>query len=596
MSHNMMARDLPAWDLNDLFSAVDDPKIENDFTSLEKDIAVFVQNYKKKLEQLDAKGLGKAIKDFENIEEKIGKISSYARLLHAGDLVRHGAFFQKTRERLTSLSTPLVFFTLEVNDLPDNHLKAIFKQEDPALSRYRPWVEDLRRYRPFQLSQESESLLHEKSVTGRAAWIRLFDETESALRFTIEGKECTLSTTLNYMSNPSRPLRREAAYALGEVLQKNMLLFTSITNVLAKDKHIEDGLRGFLHPISSRNLANQVEDSVVDQLVSSVKNAYPRLSHRYYQLKARWMGQDKLVFYDRNAPLPEQDERMIDWSEARETVLDAWQDFSQKMTETGAVFFDKNWIDVPPRDGKASGAFAHPCVPSCHPYLLLNYHAKPRDVMILAHELGHGVHQTLAAKQGYLLADTPLTLAETASVFGEMLVFRALLKKCQTPKQRRVMLAEKIEDMLNTVVRQISFLHFEMEVHDRRRKNELSEAELKQIWLDTNRDSLGPSISWDEEIYGTYWAYIPHFIHSPFYVYAYAFGDCLVNALYARYLEGLDGFEDKYLTLLAAGGSKSYRELLAPFELDPSRPDFWQTGLTVIEKMIDELEGLLDEA
>ena len=386
-------------------------------------------------------------------------------------------------------------------------------------------------------------------------------------------------------------MRRDAATALGKVLSDNVRLFAHITNTLAKDKEIEDTWRNFARPVSSRNLANYVEDDVVDALVAAVRGAMPDLSHRYYRLKARWFGQDRLDYWDRNAPLPDDENRAIPWDQAVTKVLDAYGRFSPELAAVGRRFFDQAWIDAPVRPGKAPGAFAHPTVPSAHPYLLVNYQGKVRDVMTLAHELGHGVHQVLAGAQGHLMADTPLTLAETASVFGEMLTFRKLLDEAPAPRERRVMLAGKVEDMINTVVRQVAFYEFERRLHDKRRQGELLPDEINALWLGVQGESLGPAIRFDDG-YGVYWTYIPHFLHSPFYVYAYAFGDCLVNSLYAAYHNAHEGFAEKYLAMLRAGGTLRHKELLAPFGLDASDPAFWDKGLGVIRGFIDELEAL----
>jgi len=517
---------------------------------------------------------------------------SYAYLVYAGDMgdAEIGRFFQTMQERVNAITSTILFFTLEVNRIDDPTLDA--KLKDPALAHYAPWLRDTRAFRPYQLADEIEKLLHEKSIAGRSAWVRLFDETMAGLRFPWDGgKSLTSAEVLHLLSDHDGAVRKRAAGVLGEVLAQNARGFALITNTLAKDKEIEDRWRGFKRPISSRNLSNFVEDEVVDALIVAVRDSYPRLSHRYYRLKARWFGVEQLPFWDRNAPLPEDEDRQIPWPEAEETVLSAYGAFSPELAAVGGRFFVGHWIDAPVRPGKASGAFAHPTVPSAHPYLLLNYQGKVRDVMTLAHELGHGVHQVLAARQGYLMADTPLTLAETASVFGEMLTFRALLARETDPGRRKIMLAAKVEDMLNTVVRQIAFATFEIKVHDERREAELTPDRLGEIWLEVQRESLGPALRLDHP-YEFYWSYIPHFIHTPFYVYAYAFGDCLVNSLYAVYERAADGFAERYLEMLAAGGTKHHSELLAPFGLDARDPAFWQGGLGVIEGMIAELEAL----
>jgi oligoendopeptidase F len=582
---------LPEWNLSDLYPGPDSPALTGDLARLADDAAAFHQRYEGKLADLSGAGLGEAVEAYEGMQELSGRILSYASLVYAGNLADPdiGRFYQTIQERTNTISTSLLFFTLELNRLDEAALET--KEADPALARYCPWLRDIRAFRQHQLSDEVEKLLHEKYVAGRAAWTRLFDEKIADLRFPIGGQELTEAEALDLLSDRDPEVRREAAASVGEVLGKNARTFALITNTLAKDKEIEDRWRGFARPISSRNLSNFVEDEVVDALIAAVRDSYPRLSHRYYRLKARWFGVEALPFWDRNAPLPEDDDRLIPWREAEETVLSAYGAFSPEMAAVGRRFFAAPWIDAPVRPGKASGAFAHPTVPGVHPYLLLNYQGRVRDVMTLAHELGHGVHQVLAGPQGYLMADTPLTLAETASVFGEMLTFRALLTGETDPRRRKIMLAGKVEDMLNTVVRQIAFATFEIRVHDERREVELTPDRLAEIWLDVQRESLGPAIRLDG-VYRHYWSYIPHFIHTPFYVYAYAFGDCLVNSLYAVYQDAHQGFAERYLDMLRAGGTLRHRELLAPFGLDAADPSFWSKGLSVVSGFIDELEAL----
>ena len=583
--------DLPEWDLSDLYSGRDSEALKRDLVQLASDAEAFRGRYQGHLADLSGAALGAAIETYERLQEQSGRIIGYASLVHAGDLADSeiGRFFQTMQERINAVSTTLLFFTLGLNRINDADLAA--KQADPALARYRPWLRDTRAFRPHQLSDEIEKLLHEKYVAGRAAWTRLFDETIANLRFPIGDKELTEAEALNLLSDRDRETRHEAALVIGDVLGKNARTFALITNTLAKDKEIEDRWRRFARPISSRNLANFVEDEVVDALIAAVRDSYPRLAHRYYKLKAGWFGVEQLPFWDRNAPLPEDEDREIPWCEAKETVLSAYGALSPELAAIGRRFFAGRWIDAPVRPGKASGAFAHPTVPSAHPYLLLNYQGRVRDVMTLAHELGHGVHQVLAAKQGYLMADTPLTLAETASVFGETLTFRSLLARETDPRRRKIMLAAKVEDMLNTVVRQIAFASFEIKVHDERREAELTPDKLGEIWLEVQRESLGPALSLDDP-YRYYWTYIPHFIHTPFYVYAYAFGDCLVNSLYAVYQDAHQGFAEKYLELLKAGGTLRHGDLLAPFGLDAADPSFWSKGLSVIAGFLDELEQL----
>jgi len=586
---------LPEWNLADLYDGIDDPKVKRDLDRADSYSVAFEEDFKGKLaalaERADAGAkLAEAVTRYEQLDDLIGRLMSFAGLIHAGDTVdpARAKFYGDVQDRLTGISTHLLFFVLELNRVDDARLEAAMRH--PKLGYYRPWLEDIRKDKPYQLEDRVEQLFHEKSMTAYSAWNRLFDETISQLRFKIGAKSLAIEQTLTLMQDPDQNKRRAAAGALAKTFKENIRLFALITNTLAKDKEISDRWRGFTGVADSRHLSNRVEPEVVEALVSAVRDAYPRLSHRYYALKARWFGKKRLAHWDRNAPLPQVPARKIGWRDARETVLSAYGTFSSEMAEIAERFFNNNWIDAPVRPGKSPGAFAHPTVPSAHPYVLLNYQGKPRDVMTLAHELGHGVHQVLAAPNGALMAPTPLTLAETASVFGEMLTFKKLLAGADK-KQRKAMLAAKVEDMINTVVRQIAFYTFERMVHTERRNGELTADRLNAIWLDVQRESLGPAIE-IKPGYETFWAYIPHFVHSPFYVYAYAFGDCLVNSLYAVYERASEGFAERYLEMLAAGGTKHHSELLAPFGLDARDPNFWQGGLGVIERMITELETL----
>jgi len=572
---------LPEWDLSDLYPGPESPELKAALAELEKRAMDFETAYQGKVGGVTGDQLGEAVQVYERIEELAGRIGSYAGLYYVTRLddADTARFSQGIQEALTDISAHLLFFTFDA-------LLA-----SPALSHYRPWLGEVRLFRAHQLSDEAEHLLHDKSVAGRSSWARLFDETIAGLRFTVDGESLTEEQTLGLLSDKDPDKRRKAAEALTEVFGKNIRLFALVMNTLVKDKEVEDRWRKYPTPAASRHLANQVEPEVVDALVSAAREAYPRLSHRYYTLKAKWMGVERLDFWDRNAPLPEHDDAHIPWEQATSTVIEAYRAFSPRLADVARPFFANNWIDAPVKPGKQGGAFAHPTVPSAHPYLLLNYQGKTRDVTTLAHELGHGVHQVLAGPRGALMAGTPLTLAETASVFGEMLTFQALLAQTGDPVRRKVMLASKVEDMINTVVRQTAFHTFEEKVHAERRSGELTPQRLGEIWMGVQGDSLGPAITLTEA-YRDYWCYIPHFIHTPFYVYAYAFGDCLVNSLYAVYQQQPAGFEDKYLDMLRAGGTKRHRELLAPFGLDASDPAFWQKGLSVISGMIDELESL----
>jgi oligoendopeptidase F len=589
------AEALPEWNLADLYAGMDSPQLAADLAASDRDCAAFEERFKGKLSHLaddDPCALATAIADYEAIRDRVGRIVAFASLLYAGDTSdpARAKFYGDVQQKVTDLSTHLLFLELELNRI-DDAVMAGALSASPALAHYRPWLEDLRRERPHQLADEIERLFLERNVTARAAWNRLFDETMSALRFKVGENELTLEPTLNLLQDADEAKRKAGADALATTFKANLRVFTLITNTLAKDKEIVDRWHRFADIADARHLDNRVEREVVDALVAAVRAAYPRLSHRYYALKARWFGKDALEFWDRNAPLPKVPQKTYGWGEARDSVLGAYRRFSPDLAGIAQRFFDERWIDAPVRPGKAPGAFAHPTVPSAHPYILLNFQGKPRDVMTLAHELGHGVHQVLAAPQGALMSQTPLTLAETASVFGEMLTFRRLLGECESPAARKALLAGKVEDMINTVVRQIAFYGFERKVHEARKAGELTAEALCEAWLDVQRESLGPAVRLGAG-YEAFWVYIPHFVHAPFYVYAYAFGDCLVNSLYAVYETTESGFVDRYVAMLSAGGSKHHSELLAPFGLDARDPGFWDLGLGLIDRMIGELETM----
>ncbi|RXF73278.1 M3 family oligoendopeptidase [Hansschlegelia zhihuaiae] len=583
---------LPEWNLSHLYAGMDAPEVAADLAKSLEQAKSFESTYKGRLAELTAAGrLAEAVLAYEALDDLTGRIGSYAGLVYSEDTSdpKRQKFYGDLQEKLTDVWSHLLFFTLELNRLDDAALDEALKDE--ALARYKPFLDDVRKERPHQLEDRVEQLFHEKSVTGGGAWRRLFDETVASMRFDVGGEELTLEPALNLLQDGDGKVRERAAHALARTFKANARVMTLVTNVLAKDKEISDRWRKFEDVADARHLANRVEREVVEALVQAVRAAYPRLSHRYYKLKAKWFGMERLNHWDRNAPLPSVPTRQIPWGEARDTVLGAYGGFAPEMADIARRFFDERWIDAPARAGKAPGAFAHPTVPSAHPYVLLNYLGRPRDVMTLAHELGHGVHQVLAGHNGALMAPTPLTLAETASVFGEMLTFRAMLAKTHDPAQRKAMLAGKVEDMLNTVVRQIAFYSFERKVHLERKMGELPTERVNALWMEVQSESLGPAIRLGEG-YETFWTYIGHFTHSPFYVYAYAFGDCLVNSLYAVYENAADGFAERYFALLSAGGTKHHSELLAPFGLDAADPAFWNTGLGLIERMIDELEAM----
>ena len=584
--------DLPEWDLTDLYAAPDAPEIKRDMDWLEKACADFAADYEGKLAGLDAAAMLDCVLRYEKIDLIAGRIMSFIGLRYyqnTTDAERAKAM-SDAQDKVTAYTTPLVFFSLEVNRIEDKVLEDWFAA-NADLARYKPIFDRMRAMRPHQLSDELEKFLHDQSTVGAAAWNRLFDETIAGLEFEIDGETRGLEATLNDLTEQNRATREAAARELARVFGQNVKLFARVHNTLAKEKEIEDRWRKMPTPQTGRHLANHVEPEVVEALRNAVVAAYPKLSHRYYELKRGWLGLDRMQVWDRNAPLPMESDRRIGWDEAKDTVLTAYGEFDPEMATLAEPFFDKGWIDAPVKPGKAPGAFAHPTVADVHPYVMLNYLGKPRDVMTLAHELGHGVHQRLAAGQGELLSSTPLTLAETASVFGEMLTFKRLLRNAPSDKEKKVLLAGKVEDMINTVVRQIAFYDFECKLHDARRLGELTPDQIGELWMSVQGESLGPAFDFMEG-YETFWAYIPHFVHSPFYVYAYAFGDGLVNALFAVYEEGDADFQAKYFDMLKAGGSKHHKELLAPFGLDASDPAFWDKGLGMIAGFIDELEAM----
>ncbi|WP_282021351.1 M3 family oligoendopeptidase [Ruegeria faecimaris] len=582
---------LPEWDLTDLYASEDAAELARDLDWLETECAAFAADYEGNLADLDAQGLLTCVLRNEKINSIAGRIMSFAGLRYyqlTTDAER-AKFLSDMQEKITVFTTPLVFFTLEINRLDDDALKAHF-DANTDLARYEPVFRRIRAMKPYQLSDELEKFLHDLGVVGDA-WERLFDETIAGLTFDVDGEELNIEGTLNLLTEQDRSKREAASRELARVFQDNVKTFARVHNTQAKEKEIVDRWRNMPTAQTGRHLSNDVEPEVVEALREAVVAAYPKLSHRYYELKRKWLGLDVMQVWDRNAPLPMEDTQIVGWDDAEKTVMDAYEAFDPRMGEIAAPFFSKGWIDAAVKPGKAPGAFAHPTVTDVHPYVMLNYLGKPRDVMTLAHELGHGVHQVLAADQGEMLSSTPLTLAETASVFGEMLTFRKMLDKAETPEQRKILLAGKVEDMINTVVRQIAFYDFECKLHAARREGELTPDDINALWMSVQAESLGPAFEFMEG-YETFWAYIPHFVHSPFYVYAYAFGDGLVNALYSVYESGADGFEDKYFDMLRAGGSKHHKELLAPFGLDASDPKFWDKGLSIISGFIDELEAM----
>ena len=589
---NQISTNLPVWNLGDLYPSITSKKITIDLDYIKRSSKRFERKYEGKISKLAPNILFNSIVELEKIDEIMDKILSFAHLLVAENAnnEKNKIFFQSMQEKITNYSSCLIFFSLELNQINEKQINNLLK--DNKLKKYKTWIQNRRTFKPHQLEKNLEKLLQDKSITSSSAWIRLFDETIASLKFPFKNKSLSSAEILNFLSDSKPLIRKKAAKSIGKILGNNVKLFATITNTLAKDKSINDDWRKLPNPVSARNLSNVVEDEVVEALAKTVTSSYSKLTHRYYKLKAKWFGLKTMKYWDRNAPLPFQSSKKFSWVEAKEIVTNSYFDFNSNIGKIVKIFFEKSWIHAPVLKGKSPGAFSASTVPSVHPYILVNFQGKARDVATLAHELGHGVHQYLAAKkQGHFNSSTPLTVAETASVFGEMLTFKSILKGEKNIKEKKALLANKVEDMLNTVVRQIAFFEFEKQVHSQRKISELSVNQICNIWMDVQSQSLGPSIVFEEE-YKYYWTYIPHFIHSPFYVYAYAFGDCLVNSLYGVYEEGSKNFDKRYINLLESGGSLKYKELLKPFNLNPSKSNFWKKGISVIENFIDELEEL----
>ena len=587
-----IAPKLPKWNLNDLYTGIQSKELKSDLEKSTQLITKFRNTYLNKVIDLHPSIFGKAIQEYENIFEIIYKIMSYAQLLYSSNEIdiSIGQFYQYINEKITFFSSQILFFSLEIIQLEENLFKN--KIKDSIVKKYIPWLKHIRVFKKHQLSENIERILQEKEVTGSTAWIRLFDEILARLQFSINGKIISLTEALDKLSDSNPKIREKSAHVIGEVFQKNIYLFSRIFNTLLHEKQIDDKIRNYTSPIESRNLSNKIDDVIVNTLVETIRKNFSSLSHRYYEIKARWMKKKKLDYWDRNAPLTHKEKKIFSWDEACNIVLMAYKNFDYEMYNIGKKFFTNNWIDVPPKIGKTQGAFAHPTVPSIHPYLLLNFMGKTRDVMTLAHELGHGIHQIMASKKGILLSNTPLPLAETASVFGEMLTFQYMLNLTNSLEERKILLSTKVEDILNTVIRQISFHTFEYQIHLERKKGEISPQRFGEIWLNVQKESLGPIFNFHKS-YETYWCYISHFIHAPFYVYSYAFGDCLVNSLYEIYQKGIFiNFQEKYRNMLYAGGTLKYSEILAPFNLNPSDPYFWERGLNLLKNLLNELENI----
>ncbi len=577
------------WDLSDLYEDIDDSKIHEDIEKSQGRASEIASRYSGRVGELEANELLDAIKETEDLASMLGKLGAYAQLnfaTHVND-PKAGAFLQKIKEALSLIEKKLVFFDLEWANVPDERADKLLS--DPILGHYRHYLQAIRRYRPHLLSQPEEQLLIEIGPVGRSSWVELFEKVLAAQRF--GKKRRTQEEVLTDLYSPDRDVRKTAARDLTDGLSSQSHVLCHTFNTVLADKMIDDRLRSYPNWISSMNLSNELDDATVDSLISAVTDRYD-IVQRYYRLKQRLLGIEELFDYDRYAPLPYLPQRVVNWRDAKEIVLNAYKRFSPDMASIAKDFFDRQWIHAPALPGKTGGAFAHPVVPQVHPYVLLNYVGNLRDVETLAHELGHGIHQVMAGRQGYFNSNTPLTLAETASVFGEMLVFKDIIKGLERPEEKLGLIAAKLESIFATVFRQVAMNRFENEIHTiRRTEGELSPDRFSELWLQTQREMFGDSVTLTDD-YGVWWSYISHFVYAPGYVYAYAFGELLVLSLYAMYEKEGKGVVPLYLDLLSAGGSDTAYELLRPFGIDLHRSDFWQQGLDLIDEMVRDIERL----
>jgi oligoendopeptidase F len=585
------------WNLTDLYASVDDPRISRDLDGALKRAQAFEAAYRGRIHVEGGPApdlLLAAVTELESLSEQMDRPAVYASLVHAAktDEPRHGALLVRTREAATAINKHLIFFDLEWVQVPDAAAQALLAK--PQLARYRHYLEHKRVWRPHYLSEPEEKILDEKAVTGRAAFVRLFDETLASLQFPFEHagriEMLSMQQINSKLYDPARSVRQAAASGWTKGLKDNARLLSFIFNNLVLDHHSDCSLRKYPSPMAPRNLANEINDAVVEALMTATERHHSTVQ-RYYQLKARLLRVEPLYDYDRYAPIFA-DQPKVDWSLARKIVHESYDAFSRQAGAIVGDFFDKAWIDVALRPGKRSGAFSSSAVPSVHPYILMNYTDKLRDVMTLAHELGHGLHQYLSRPVGYLQCSTPLTMAETASVFGEMLTFQRLLQLYPDPRTRLSLLCSKIEDAFATAFRQVVLTRFEQTLHRaRREQGELTVEKINDLWMAANRPMHGNAVTLTDD-YGWWWMYIGHFIHVPFYCYAYAFGELLVLALVQKYHEEGPAFVPKYMELLASGGSDQPQALLAKLGIDVTDPGFWELGLRLLANMVTEAEEL----
>ncbi|MAO65996.1 MAG: oligoendopeptidase F [Balneola sp.] len=578
------------WDLSDLYASNEDPQLAKDKESVLEEADAFAQKYRGKISELSAGEFKSMLDEYENILDTSGKIGSFAYLQWSTDTSNtdYGKLVAETNELSSEVSQKLVFLDVEWLKISDEAAQKLI--ESPKLEKYKHYLESSRRYKDHVLEEGQEKIMSAKSVTGRSAWVRFFDETLGAAKFELDGEELSEQEVLSKLHESDRDLRTRAHASLTKKFKELSRPLTFVFNTVLADKSTNDKLRKYDSWIDSRNLANQTDRETVDALIKSVTGKYD-LVQRYYKLKRDLLDLDEMKDYDRYAPMLK-NEATIDWSSAQEMVLDSYTKFHPKMGEITKEFFDKSWIDAAIKPGKRGGAYSASTVPSVHPYVFMNFDGKIRDVQTLAHELGHGVHQYLSRQQGVLQSSTPLTTAETASVFGEMLVFQKLMKELDDPKEKLALLVGKIDDTIATVFRQISMNRFEHAIHTaRREEGELTTERFSELWMEQQKALYGDSVTLTEE-YGIWWSYIPHFLHTPGYVYAYAFGELLVLALYEEFSQRPDGFADKYMELLSAGGSEWPEDLVAKMGLDITQPDFWNKGLASFERMVEAAEEM----
>lgn len=575
------------WNLTDLYNDVDAPEITSDINWCETEAVAIREEYYQKMDTLAAEEFLSLVSRIEALDCKISKLATYSFLNFTTQMgnAEAGALDQKIREVDARCGTETVFFELEWNNLSDDKATALLA--DTALDAYNHYLTSLRKHRPHQLSEAEEKILLEKEISGRRSWTTLFNKVLSSYRFGEQQR--TEEEVLTDLYSETREIRQTAANELTDGLRANSHILTHIFNTLAADKMVMDKLRNHTTWVSSMNLNNELNDSTVDTLVKAVTSRYD-IVERYYNVKKTLLGVDQLEDFDRYAPLPSLPSTKVHWQPCKEIVLSSFAAFSPDMAKIAADFFDKRWIHAPISQGKRGGAFAHPCVPEAHPYVLVNYTGNLRDVSTVAHELGHGVHQVLAAGKGHFNSNTPLPLAETASVFAELLVFNKQLELLENKDERRAFICQKLESVFATVFRQTAMNRFEELMHEGRRTHgELSSEQLSEYWLETQQAMFGDSVRLRED-YGIWWSYIPHFLSTPGYVYSYAFGELLVLALYGLYKKEGESFVEKYMELLSAGGSLSPYTLMEPFGIDLDDPSFWQGGLDVIEQLLVEVE------